>query len=216
MKFDSIPFGVFDLVTAVVLFVGILRGRKHGLYDELLGMIQWAVILVVGGLYYRAVSMGIGQSALFGGLFCNLISYVIIALAIKLVFSLLKRGIGEKIIGADLFGGMEYYFGMIGGTVRFVCIFLFLLNFLHAPFYTPEMLAAAKKQQEKDLGETYFPTVGSLQHMVFAQSATGWAAESFLKPLLIQPVAPAGGSLRGEKSMARQREQSIDAMMGRK
>ena len=216
MNFDAIPFGVFDLVTAVVLFVGILRGRKRGLSEELLDMFQWVVIVVAGGLYYRAVSMSIGQNALFGGLFCNLISYVIIALVVKLVFSFLKRGFGEKIIGADLFGGLEYYLGMIGGTVRFVCIYLFLLNFLHAPYNTPEMLAAAKKQQVKDLGETYFPTVGSLQHMVYSESATGWAATSFLGPLLIEPVPPSNVNLRGERSIAKQREHLIDDVMRRK
>jgi len=216
MSFNAIPFGAFDLVTAVVLFMGILRGRKRGLSEELLDTSQWVAIVVAGGLYYRAVSAGIGESALLGGLFCNLGSYVIIALAVKLAFALLKRGIGEKLVGADLFGGLEYYLGMIGGTVRFVCIFLFLLNFLHALYYTPEMLATAKKQQEKDLGETYFPTLGSIQHTVFSESATGWAATSFLRPLLIEPVPPSNVDLRDEKSIAKRREHLIDDVMGRK
>lgn len=216
MKFEAIPFGAMDCLTALVLIVGIIRGRKRGLSEELLDTLQWVVIIVVGGLFYRLVSVQIGQSPIFGRLFYNLSAYVLIALVAKLVFSFLKRHLGEKLVGADLFGGLEYYLGMMAGAVRFACIYLFLLNFLHAPFYTPEMLASDAKSQEKNFGDIRFPTIGTMQQTVFKQSGTGWAAEKYLARVLIEPTSPQPTNLRNDNSIAKRREHAIDDMIGRK
>lgn len=216
MKPGDIPLGAIDLVTAVVLFLGILRGRRRGLSEELLDMLQWVAIIVLGGMYYRTVSQMVGQSPMFSRVTYNVTAYLIIALVVKLVFSIIKRRLGEKIIGADIFGRCEYYFGMMGAMVRFACVYLFLLNFLHAPLYTAEDLVANQKYQERWFSDIRFPTPCTMQQTVFKESATGWLAERYLNPVLLEPAKRGTSELRGNNSMARRREAGIDALTGGK
>lgn len=216
MKAGTPLYSWIDLLTLVVLIVGIIRGRKRGLSEELLDTMQWIAIVVVGGIYYQAVAAAIGWSSVLGPTFFRILAYILIAVGIKLVFLLVKRRIGEKIVGSDLFGWSEYYLGMVAGMVRFACVYLFLLNLLHAPYYTEEMLLANERYQDKNFGDIRFPTIGSMQKEVFKNSLTGRSLEQHLPELLLQPVPSAPLDLRGENSLAKRRERSIDAMIGGK
>ena len=211
MNFDAIPWGTVDLVTAIVLIVGIFHGRKRGLSEEILPTLQWLATVVVGGLFYRRLAQSFGPSAVVGRVVLDLSAYALIALSAKLLFSFLKRRLGEKIMSADLFGSWEYYLGMVAGTVRFACIYLFLLNFLHAPLYTPEMLAADAKEQEHWFGSIRRPTIGTVQHTFFKESATGWAAEAYLTPVLIESVSSATEG-KNDSKVAR-RTQRVNAVI---
>jgi uncharacterized membrane protein required for colicin V production len=217
MKFDDIPFGWLDFVTAFVLLLGILHGRKRGLSEELLGTLQWVAIVVVGGLFYQTLAqmLSTGTSVLSPTTY-NLAAYVFIALTVKLLFSLLRRVTGEKLVGSDIFGRFEYYLGMVAGVVRAVCIYLFVMSFLHAPYYSKEMLANDARNQEKNFGDIRFPTLGAFQQSFFKETATGWASDHWLEPLLVRPAATQGGDLRGDNSLARRRERDIDSLMGGK
>jgi uncharacterized membrane protein required for colicin V production len=216
MKLGDIPFGALDLLTAAVLIVGIMRGRKRGLSEELLPTLQWIAIVVVGGLFYEALARILSSTQVLSPAFYNLGSYVLIAMVVRLFFSMLKRLFGEKIVGSDLFGRFEYYFGMGAGAVRYACIYLFLLSFLHAPYYTAEMLAADAKTQESNFGDIRFPTVGSLQKSFFKDSASGWAADKFIASILVQPSAGVPSDLRNDNSLAKRREHDIDGLMLRR
>jgi uncharacterized membrane protein required for colicin V production len=216
MSFETVQFGWVDFVTLIVLFLGIARGRKRGLSEELLDTLQWVAIVVAGGMLYEAVALTIGTSPIFGKLLYRIAGYLLVAMVVKLVFSFLKRHIGEKIVGSDLFGGWEYYLGMLAGMVRFACIYVFLLSFLHAPYYSPEMLAANAKYQDQNFGDIRFPTLGTLQHTVFKESFTGLATDAYLGPMLISPTESQPSDLRDGNSLAKKREQSIDALMSRR
>jgi len=205
MNFASIPWGAVDYVTAIVLFVGIIRGRKRGLSEEILPTLQWLIIVIVGGMFYRSLAQSFGPSALVGRVVLDLSAYALMALTAKLVFSFLKRRVGEKIMSADLFGRGEYYLGMVAGMVRCVCIYFFLLNFLHAPLYTPEMLAAEDREQQHWFGSIRRPTIGSLQHLFFKESATGWATETYLTSVLVVPVS-SGVEAKNEGKVAKRTE----------
>jgi uncharacterized membrane protein required for colicin V production len=215
MNLESAPWGWVDFVTAVVLFVGILRGRKRGLSGELLDMLQWIAIAVVAGFYYRVVVRYISGAALMSQGFYNVCSYLVIVLSISALFAFFKRRLGEKIVGADLFGRGEYYLGMMAGMVRFACIYFVLVSILHAPYYSEQMLADDAKSQQKNFGDIRFPTLGSIQHAFFKESGTGWAADKYLDRMMIQPVESRTQSLRDENSMARKRERTVDAMLRR-
>jgi uncharacterized membrane protein required for colicin V production len=216
MKVDDVPFNWVDLLTAVVLFVGILRGRKRGLSEEFLDTIQWVVIVVLAGLYHSVVARHLSRSSLLAQGVYNVCAYLTIVVTIKLVVAFIKRRIGDKIIGSDVFGRGEYYLGMLAGMVRFACMYCVALSLLHAPYYTEQMLAENEKMQEKNFGDIRFPTLGGLQHTFFKESATGWAANKYLATVLIQPVSPEVGSLRNENSMGRKRERTVDAVLGGK
>ena len=45
MSLDQLPINLFDLVVIAVLAVGIFRGRKHGMSEELLSLLKWLAIL---------------------------------------------------------------------------------------------------------------------------------------------------------------------------
>ena len=45
MNLDKLPFNWFDFVLVVVLVVGVFRGRKHGMSEELLPLLKWLAIL---------------------------------------------------------------------------------------------------------------------------------------------------------------------------
>jgi uncharacterized membrane protein required for colicin V production len=216
MNLDKIPFGWIDLVTVVVLFVGILRGRKRGLSEELLDTLQWITIVVVAGMFYRDVAECLGPPSLVGQTFYNITGYLIIVVTIKLVVSFLKKHMGSKLVGADIFGRFEYYLGMLAGMVRFACMYFVAASILHAPYYTEQMLAEDAKSQQKNFGDIRFPTLGGIQHSFFTESATGWAAHTYLGNGLVQPVESQVAQLRGEGSLGRKRERAVDAVMGGK
>src|SRR6266851_3479980 len=47
MNLDKLPVNAFDIVLVAVLVAGVLRGRKHGMSEELLGLIKWLAILAL-------------------------------------------------------------------------------------------------------------------------------------------------------------------------
>jgi len=216
MKSAALPVSWVDLLTVIVLFLGILRGRKRGLSEELLDTIQWVAIVVVAGLYYARLAAVFSGAGLLSPALANVFAYILIAVGLKCVMVVVKRLIGEKIIGSDIFGRLEYYLGMLAGAVRFGCIYFFLMSLLHAPHYTEEMLANQAKFQEKYYGDIRFPTLGTIQKTVFKESATGKASERYLADVLIHPAAPTAANLRNDNSLGRRRERTIDAVMGGK
>ena len=216
MKPADIPFGPFDLLTAIVLILGILRGRKRGLSEELLPTLQWVAIVMVAGLFYETVARVLSSTQVLSPAFYNLGAYLLIAMSVRLVFSLLRRLCGEKMVGSDWFGRSEYYLGMGAGAVRYACIYIFVLSFLHAPYYTPDMLAADAKEQERNFGDIRFPTVGTLQKGFFKDSASGWAAETYVARILVRPAAGGFSDLRNDSSLAKRRERDIDVLMLRR
>jgi uncharacterized membrane protein required for colicin V production len=213
MKTEVVPLNWVDLLTAVVLFVGILRGRKRGMSEELLDTLQWIAIVVVGGLFYQHLAQALAHPSLMSPASVHVASYVLIALTIKLVVTFVKRHTGEKVVGSDLFGRSEYYLGMLAGAARWACVYLFLLNLLHAPYYTREMLVATEKSQEKNFGDVRFPTFGAIQHTFFNDSATGWATEKYLEPILIRSMPGTVADLRTDRPLAAQRESAVNEIM---
>ena len=184
---ESIPWGAFDVLTALVLTLGLLRGRKRGLSGELLDTLSWLTIVVIGGSCSPLLFQILDSDEVSEQLAINLTFYASAAVLLRLAFVFLKHRVGKRIAEADWFGGGEYYLGMVAGMVRFACIYFFLMNFLHAPLYTPEKLASEAREQEQEYGSARRITLGTVQHAFFKKSATGWAAETYLSDLLIQP-----------------------------
>ena len=216
MKFDMTQVNWVDFLAVLVLIVGIFRGRKRGFSQELLDTTQWLLIIFAGGLLYARGGQWLAGHHLFGLLTCYLATYLVIALLVKILFSYIKRACGGKIVEKNVFGSMEYYLGMGAGMLRFACVFLFFLNLLHAPYYTPEQLAADAKYQQKNFGDISFPTLGSMQTQVYKKSFTGQAVNRYLTAVLITPTAGTTTELRGENSMGKRSEREIDQVMGRK
>jgi hypothetical protein len=191
MNLDQLPINAFDLVVILVLGAGLAKGRKHGMSEELLSLLTWLAILFGCAAIYEPGGQFVGGfTSMFGRLSCYLLAYIGGALLLLLVFAGIKRVLGGKLLGSDIFGRSEYYLGMVAGLVRFSCILLAGLALLNARYFPPMEVRAMEKYDEEWYGSSYFPGLHSLQTTVFDKSLTGQWIKQNLGFLLIKPTEP--------------------------
>jgi len=191
MSLDKLPVGAFDFILVAVLAFGVFRGRKHGMSEELLGLAKWLVILFVCAMVYEPVGKFFAQETrVFSRFTCYVLAYVSIALAVLILFAGLKRAIGGKLIGSDIFGAAEYYLGMGSGFVRFSCMLLAALALLNARYFSPKEIQDMKNFQDDVYGSNYFPTLQTVQSIVFERSLCGPWIREHLAFFLIKPTEP--------------------------
>ena len=197
MNLDTLPINLFDFALVGILVAGVLRGRKHGMSEELLGVLKWVALLAVCAAAYEPLGRLFSQSShVFGMLTCYLMAYIAIALIILSVFALIKRGLGGKLLGSDIFGQAEYPLGMGSGLVRFSCMLLAALALLNARYFSPAEVRAMEKFQDEVYGSNFFPTLHTLQSTVFERSLTGPWIKEHLSFLLIKPTQPEDKQIR--------------------
>jgi uncharacterized membrane protein required for colicin V production len=182
----------FDAVVVLVLGFGLFRGRKNGMSKEILPLFQWLAVILVSGLFYAMVTQLIATMVKLDPLLSNLLAYTVLAAAVFLIFSLIKRTVGLKLFGSNLFGNAEYYIGMPSGLVRFGCMLIFALAFLNARHYTAAQIEDSNKYQERWYGAHFFPDLYTVQSQVFEKSFTGPYIRKYLGVLLIEPTATGG------------------------
>jgi len=170
---NSIPINWFDVVVVAVLLLGLNKGRKHGMSEELMVTIQWLVIIFAGAFLYRPFGDMMAMSSPVSHLFCYIAIYVTAAVVTKMLFSLFKRAVGGKLVGSDIFGGGEYYLGMIAGAIRYSCMLIAALAVLNAPYYSAQEIAAQRAYQDRWYGSNFFPELSSVQTDVFKNSLVG-------------------------------------------
>jgi uncharacterized membrane protein required for colicin V production len=189
----QVQFSWFDYLVMFLLVIGFFQGRRRGMSEELLPLLQVLAILVVGSYYYQAVGMLYAQAAATTILTGYIAGYLTFVLLIKATFSfILKRAVGERIISNDLFGRMEYYFGMMAGALRWFCVVVIGLALLNAR-EIPEEKQNQKPERmftEELLGQLIFPDFSSLQQEILERSFTGQLVKQHFQELLIQPVRP--------------------------
>ena len=202
MSLNQLPINLFDLALLVVLTAGILQGRKHGMSEELLSLFTWLAILFGCALLYQPGAELIGQfTSMFSRLTCYLIAYVCGAALIFLLFLGIKRALGGKLLGSDIFGRSEYYLGMGSGLVRFACMLLAALALLNARYFSPAEVRAMEARDIDIYGSDFFPGLHSVQATVFDQSLTGpWIKEN-LGFLLIKPTEPENKALHQKEAV---------------
>jgi uncharacterized membrane protein required for colicin V production len=211
---STLSFSYFDLAVAVWLAIGLLRGRKQGMSQELLPMLKWLAMVGLGGFFYSPVSAFLRQNipGAFDLLWANRAGWFLILLGVLLVFAWLRKAIGEKLVGSDIFGGAEYYLGMLGGMVRFACMLLAVLALMNSRIVTKEELAASEKTQKANLEDIRLPTYGSIQQAVFFHSFTGQLVKSDLSFVLITSVTP--DQMKRGPTPAQKREDIINQVIG--
>jgi uncharacterized membrane protein required for colicin V production len=182
----SLPFNWFDIAILLVLALGVQRGRKHGMSVEVMLVIKWLAIIIVGGLFYAVVGDVISDNSVFTHLAAYELAYIVIALLIAVTFLAIKKMANGKLVGSDAFGSGEYYLGMIAGVVRYTCIIIFALAFLNAPLYTKTEIDADLKFQNDVYGSDFFPKLYSVQSDVFEKSFVGPHIHNELGFLLIK------------------------------
>lgn len=205
-------FNWFDLVFIAVIAAGVVVGRKRGMSCELLDLIQWLLIVIVGAFTYSILGTEIATLTGLGKAASCVVGYLTVALVIMGGFFVMKRLIGEKLVGSDTFGVTEYYLGMVAGGARSFLILMFVLAMFNAHQVSDQQLAQQLKAQNENLGAIYFPPYGSIQRSVFNSSLSGRFIREHLSAQLIQ-VAPSQTN-NNRNNIWRQRENEVNEIVG--
>jgi uncharacterized membrane protein required for colicin V production len=213
MKLPDIGINWFDFVVLVMVAVGVYRGRSRGMSEELLDVLKWLVIVVVGGLIYRPVGLLLVDTIpFFNVAAAYLLVYIALIIAVRFLFGWIKQMSGEKLVGSDVFGSWEYYLGMLGGAVRFVCYLIVALALLNAKYVSAEQLAAEARLQQDNFGDISFPTLGSIQQEVFHRSFSGaWIKQHMAQELIA--TTDADRNRTPYETVGRQREREADEVL---
>jgi uncharacterized membrane protein required for colicin V production len=189
MAMKNLPISWVDLVTIAVLVVGFIRGRKRGMSEELLDVFQWLLAVFIAGLAYDPFGdILFNYINFFSLLVSRILAYILIVIGVQVFFIILKRVVGEKLVGSDLFGRLEYYLGMIAGMLRFACMLFIVYALVHSREYTQEERDEQAKDQERDFGTITLPSWSSLQEEIFKRSISGQFVHKHLKNQLIKPT----------------------------
>jgi membrane protein required for colicin V production len=205
----NLPFNYVDVIIVVLLVVGIFRGRKRGMSEELLTFLQWLIIVIGGSFVYQPLGGLIKQMAPFSLLVCHVMAYVLFALVVKLLFSQIQRAVGEKILGSNAFGISEYYLGMLAGMIRFGCVMLMIMALVNAREITQQERIEMAQFQSKNFEGISFPTFGSLQQSILVESFGGSQVKQHLGFLLIKSTTWQSAPLR------RSQNKALDDVLGK-
>lgn len=214
-NFDLGRFGWVDVLVLLILTLGVVRGRKRGMSEELLDVLKWALIVVVAAYAYRPAGELLASNSVFSTFFSYVAAYALTVLFLIIVFSYIRPRVGEKIVESDFFGPGEYYLGMAAGAFRYACIILVLLALFNARQYTPQEIREENTFQESNFGDIRFPTLITLQKAIFEKSLTGSLSRAYLATFLIQPTVPEEKGL-GNHSIVRARERLVQDVLDKR
>lgn len=195
----NLPINWFDIAVLVILLVGIQRGRKRGMSEELMPVAKWVAIIVLCAMFYGPIGQFISDSTVFSLLSSYMMAYITIALILAILFAALKKALGGKLLGSDVFGRGEYYLGMVAGLVRFSCMLLVALAFLNARAHTDAEIKAYERYEKEVYGNSFFPTTYRVQSEVFEHSWSGRLIHRNLSFLFIKPTLPESKEIRRNK-----------------
>src|SRR5215471_17204800 len=190
MGLDKLPINVFDCVVLAALVLGLMRGRKHGMSEELIGLVKWLAVVILCAIVYEPGGQWFAKSSPFSLLASFLFVYLAGALLILAFFEFCRYRFGGKLVGSDIFGRAEYYLGMGSGVVRFSCMLIAALALLNARYFKPSEVRDMEAFQNDVYGSNFFPTLHTAQEVVFEKSVAGSWIKDNLSFLLITPTQP--------------------------
>jgi uncharacterized membrane protein required for colicin V production len=195
LALDNLPVNWFDGVVGAMLIIGFFRGRKRGMSKEILPLLKWVSLVVVCGLWYQMAAQLLVNTAQLSQVPSCIFGYLLLAFVIVLVFMFLKWLLASRLGDKSLFGGGEYYLGMLSGMIRLACMLVAVLALLNAPVYTAQDIKQHEAYVKRWFGGglysgNYFPSLYTIQDQVFAKSYTGPYIKDYLGPLLIETAPP--------------------------
>jgi uncharacterized membrane protein required for colicin V production len=200
--------GLFDVLLIIAFGLGCWRGKKRGISEELLDFLQWLVIVVAAGFLYALVGDLLVQAKL-PRLWANIGGYVAVMIVVSIIFGLIKKSVGNKMVESDFFGGWEYRLGMAAGGIRYLCIWIVVLAMLSARHFDAATVDAQRKAQEKEVGLVLLPSWGILSRMAFYDSFTGPYIRQYLAHQLMSPVGHVKAA-PNENTIGKQQQRALD------
>jgi uncharacterized membrane protein required for colicin V production len=211
---QKVKFDWFDLVVLAAALLGLVRGRKRGMTEELLPLLQWLLIIILGAYTYAEFGRLFNKVAGLNLTFCNFAVYLFLAMVLKWVFTAVKNLLGDKLLVADAFGKSEFSLGMVAGILRYFCFVTLFVALLNGVYVSPaEQATAATRAPSSDTGFT-LPSMASLQSRVFTRSVSGRFARTYLSNLLLKPVVP--GAVPKKEGIGKRREGEVDQIVNPK
>lgn len=201
-------FGLFDVLLVLVIALGCWRGKKRGISEELLDFLQWLVIVVAAGFLYGMVGDLLAQAKL-PRLWANMGGYILVIIAVSILFTFIKKSAGNKLVDSDFFGGWEYRLGAVAGAIRYLCIWIAILSLLSARYFDAAQVAAERKFQEKEVGIVLIPSWGMAQRMALYDSFTGPYIREYLAHQLMTPVGHVKAA-PNENTIGKQQQRVLD------
>ena len=212
MKFDPTRLSWVDLVIVVLLIIGVIRGRKRGMSEELLDLLKWLVMVVVAAQLYLPIADFLALNSMFSRLSWYLVIYLGLVFAIKLLFGMVKKRVGDKLVGSDIFGRSEYYLGMTAASIRYACVIIIAMAVMNARLFSKEEIEANRNMQFENFGTISFPTRASIQNEIFERSLIGNAVKNNLGLLLIKRTSPENKDL-AKSTDVHKYEQKLDDVL---
>ncbi len=212
----NLSFNYVDAIVLIWLIVGLLRGRKRGMTQELLPCFKWLGIVLLGGYFNQPFAALIRHygGAGYDAQWSSIAAYALIALGVSLLFALFKHLLADKLTGSDVFGRYEYYSGILAGLIRYACMLLAVLAIMHSRIITKAETDAIDAQMKKNLEDIHPPqyAYGCFEQAVFFQSFSGRFVQADLSDLLLPTVPPKARST-GE-SIKKKLQDAVDNPMG--
>lgn len=195
LEMDNLPVNWFDGLVVGLLVFGLFRGRKHGMSNEFLPLMQWLTLVLVAGFCYPFAAQFVTSAVGMGKTVGDVLSYLLLAVVVWVVFMGLKRLFASRQTENNFFGSGEYYLGMLSGMVRFSCMLLAGLALLNAPYYSEADIQAHNAYVKRWYGGgmysgNYFPDLQTVQQSVFKTSFSGHFIKDCLGQILVQSAAP--------------------------
>jgi hypothetical protein len=101
-------------------------------------LLKWVSLVVVCGIWYPLAAQLLVNTVQLSQVPSCIFGYLLLAFVVVLVFMFLKWLLASRLGDKILFGGGEYYLGMLSGMIRFACMLLAVLALLNAPVYTAQ------------------------------------------------------------------------------
>jgi len=195
LALDNLPVNWFDAVVLGMLIIGLFRGRKRGMSKEFPLLFKWVSLVLVCGIWYQTAAQLLVNTASLRQLPSCIFGYLLLAFVVVIVFMLLRWLLFSRMAEKTLFGGGEYYLGMVSGMIRFACMVLAVLALLNAPVYTAQDIKKHDAYVKRWFGGglysgDYFPSMQTIQEQVFTKSFIGPYIKDYLGPLLIETAPP--------------------------
>jgi uncharacterized membrane protein required for colicin V production len=207
-----VSFGWFDFVVIVLLIWGLWRGRKHGMSQELLPLLQSLLMVVLGAQFYEPLGRLLANATPFGYQSCFITTYFAIAFAIAFVFSLIRKAVGEKLFASDVFGKMEFTLGMLGGAARYACYVLMFLAFINVFPMNAAKEEEQKKKQQENFGSISFPTFTTIHDDIQNKSFLTRQVRAQLPLILIKATSSEDKPLKKREGPAKRMEREVDQL----
>ncbi|MCX6894710.1 MAG: CvpA family protein [Verrucomicrobia bacterium] len=102
-KGGNLPFNWFDIAVVAVLAIGFKRGRKHGMSEEMMYLLQWIVMILGAAWAYQPGGDWLVSVCPVSHLASYITAYITTALVIRIFFLIFRKLVGGKLIGSNIF-----------------------------------------------------------------------------------------------------------------